>query len=72
MEVVNHQLRNRGEQMKEQRIHFKATPPLLPSFTACGLWIYVVVRHQEKKVTRVKTDVDCLRCRNTKEFKKAT
>lgn len=54
---------------KKKKTHYKPKPPNLPSFTACGLWIYHVLTKTEKQVTSVKKDVDCERCRNTKEFK---
>lgn len=57
------------EKLKNLKTHYKSKPPNLPSFTACGFWIYAVGNKREKKVTGNKNDVDCERCKNMKEFK---
>jgi len=55
--------------MKRRKIHLKAKPPNLPSFTACGLWIYEVAHKREKEVTGNREDVTCERCKNTRVYR---
>ncbi len=57
--------------MRKKKIHMKARPPNLASFTTCGLWIYELAskHHDEKLIATVKKDVNCERCKNTIQYK---
>lgn len=56
--------------MKTLKTHLKAQPPKLSSFTECGLWIYEIGdKRREKKITRIKKEVTCERCKNSKAYK---